>query len=119
MLGMTLVTPQTGPAGKEVNRIYIEQGCDIARELYLGLVLDRATGRPLMMASTAGGMEIEEVAAEAPEKILQATIDPAVGMQPYQARKLAFGLGLEGRQVAPASPSCSPSTTPSPPPTRA
>ena len=99
MLGMNLVTPQTGPAGKEVNRIYVEQGCDIARELYLGLVLDRATGRPLMMASTAGGMEIEEVAAETPEKILQATIDPAIGMQPYQARKLAFGLGLEGRQV--------------------
>ena len=99
MLGMKLVTPQTDPDGKEVNRVYIEQGCDIARELYLGLLLDRATGRLLMMASTAGGVEIEEVAARTPERILQVTIDPAIGMQPYQARKLAFGLGLEGKQV--------------------
>ena len=99
MLGMTLVTPQTGPAGKEVNRIYVEEGCDIDRELYLGMLLDRASSRLIMMASTAGGMEIEEVAAETPEKILQVTIDPAVGMQAFQARQLAFGLGLTGKQV--------------------
>ena len=99
MLGMNLVTPQTGPGGKEVNRVYVEQGCDIARELYLGMLLDRATSRLVMMASTEGGMEIEEVAAETPETILQVTIDPATGMQPHHARKLAYGLGLEGKQV--------------------
>ena len=99
MLGMTLITPQTGPAGKEVNRIYVEEGCDIDRELYLGMLLDRASSRLIMMASTEGGMEIEEVAAATPEKILQVTIDPAVGMQAYHARQLAFGLGLQGKQV--------------------
>ncbi len=102
MLGHVLVTKQTGPAGKEVKRIYIEEGCDIARELYLGMLLDRETSRLTMMASTEGGMEIEEVAAETPEKILKVSIDPATGMLPYHARKLAFGLGLEGKQVGSA-----------------
>ncbi|MBF0271541.1 MAG: ADP-forming succinate--CoA ligase subunit beta [Magnetococcales bacterium] len=99
MLGMTLITKQTGPAGKEVKRIYVEEGCRIARELYLGMVIDRATSRVTMMASTEGGMEIEEVAARTPEKILKEAIDPAVGFQGYQARNLAFGLGLVGGQV--------------------
>ena len=102
MLGHVLVTKQTGPAGKEVKRIYIEEGCDIARELYLGMLLDRETSRLTMMASTEGGMEIEEVAAATPEKILKVSIDPATGMLPYHARKLAFGLGLEGKQVGSA-----------------
>jgi len=99
MLGQTLVTKQTGDAGKEVKRVYIEQGCDIKRELYLGLLVDRATSRVTMMASTEGGMEIEEVAEKNPEKILKAVIDPATGMMPFHARQLAFGLGLEGKQV--------------------
>jgi len=102
MLGQTLITKQTGPAGKQVNRLYIEEGCDIARELYLGMLLDRETSRLTMMASTEGGMEIEEVAAETPEKILKVSIDPAVGMRPFHARQLAFGLGLEGKQVGSA-----------------
>lgn len=102
ILGKTLVTPQTGPKGKEVKRIYIEEGCDIARELYLGLLIDRATSCPVMMVSTEGGTEIEEVAAKTPEKIIKVTIDPAVGMQAFHARKLAFGLGLEGKQVGSA-----------------
>ncbi len=95
MLGNTLVTIQTGPEGKKVQRLLIEQGMDIARELYLGITLDRATGRTTLMASTEGGMDIEEVAAHTPEKILKETVDPAVGLQPFQARKLAFGLGLQ------------------------
>lgn len=99
MLGMTLVTKQTGPKGKEVKRIYVEEGCNIARELYLGMVIDRATSRVTVMASTEGGMEIEEVAARTPEKILKEAVDPAVGLQGYQARNLAFGLGLDGKQV--------------------
>jgi len=99
MLGMNLVTHQTGPAGKGVKRVYIEEGCDIARELYLGVLLDRATSRVTMMASTEGGMDIEEVAAKTPEKIIKVAIDPAVGLQPFHARKLAFGLGLEGPQI--------------------
>ncbi|MBF0612708.1 MAG: ADP-forming succinate--CoA ligase subunit beta [Magnetococcales bacterium] len=99
MLGMTLITKQTGPGGKTVNRIYVEEGCKIARELYLGMVIDRATSRVTMMASTEGGMEIEEVAAHSPEKILKEAVDPAVGFQAYQARKLAFGLKLEGKQI--------------------
>jgi len=94
MIGMKLVTHQTGPEGKEVHRVLVEEGCDIARELYLGVVLDRSIGRLTMMASTEGGVEIEEVAARSPERILREVIDPAVGLQPYQARKLAFGLGL-------------------------
>ena len=102
MLGMTLVTHQTGPRGKEVKRVLVEEGCDIATELYLGLVLDRASGRLTAMASREGGVEIEEVAAREPEKILKATIDPVGGMQPFHARRLAFGLGLEGPQVGAA-----------------
>ncbi len=99
ILGMNLVTHQTGPEGKEVKRVYIEEGCDIARELYLGILLDRATARITFMASTEGGMEIEEVAARTPEKIIKVAIDPATGMHPYHARKIAFGLNLESRQV--------------------
>jgi succinyl-CoA synthetase beta subunit len=99
ILGMQLVTPQTGPEGKEVKRIYVEEGCDIARELYLGVLIDRVTSRVTVMASTEGGMEIEEVAAKTPEKIIKVAIDPATGMQPYHARELAFGLGLEGDQI--------------------
>lgn len=103
MLGATLVTKQTGPAGREVRRLYIEEGCDIARELYLGMLIDRATSRITVMASTEGGMEIEEVAAHTPEKILKVAIDPASGIQPFHARRLAFGLGLSGKQVAAAT----------------
>ena len=95
MLGSTLVTIQTGPEGKKVHRLLVEQGMDIARELYLGITLDRVTGRTTIMASTEGGMDIEEVAAHTPEKILKETIDPAVGLQPFQARKLAYALGLQ------------------------
>jgi len=102
MLGHILVTKQTGPAGKEVKRLYIEEGCDIARELYLGMLLDRETSRLTMMASTEGGMEIEEVAEATPEKILKVSIDPAIGMRSYHARQLAFGLGLEGKQISSA-----------------
>jgi len=103
MLGHVLVTKQTGPAGKEVKRLYIEEGCDIARELYLGMLLDRETSRLTVMASTEGGMEIEEVAEATPEKIIKVAIDPATGIMPFHARKLAFGLGLEGAQVKSAS----------------
>ena len=99
MLGQVLVTKQTGPAGKEVKRLYIEEGCDIKRELYLGLLLDRATSRVTIMASTEGGMEIEEVAHNNPEKILKVAVDPATGISGFHARKIAFGLGLEGKQV--------------------
>src|SRR5919206_2267365 len=94
MLGMNLVTHQTGPEGREVRVLLIEEGLPIDKEFYLGIVLDRSSGRPVFMASSAGGMDIEEVAASTPEKILKETIDPAVGFRPYQARKLAFGLGL-------------------------
>ncbi len=96
MLGSTLVTIQTGAEGKKVGRVLIEQGMDIKSELYVAATLDRATGRTTLMASTEGGMEIEEVAAKTPEKILRETIDPAVGLVPFQARKLAYGLGLSG-----------------------
>ena len=99
MLGHVLVTKQTGPAGKEVKRLYVEEGCDIKRELYLGLLIDRATSRVTVMASTEGGMEIEEVAHNTPEKILKVAIDPATGISGFHARKIAFGLGLEGKQV--------------------
>ena len=102
MLGMRLVTPQTGPQGTEVKRVYIEAGADISRELYLGILVDRATSRITLIGSTEGGMEIEEVARESPEKILRVAIDPAIGMLPFHARKLAFGLRLEGRQVGAA-----------------
>ncbi len=94
MLGMQLVTKQTGKDGQEVRRLYIENGCDIARELYLGLLIDRATSRITVMASTEGGMDIEEVAEKTPEKILKVVIDPAVGFMPFHGRALAFGLGL-------------------------
>ena len=103
ILGMTLVTHQTGPEGKLVKRLYVEEGCDIKRELYLSFLVDRATSRITVMASTEGGMEIEEVAAKHPEKILKVAIDPATGLQPFHARKIAFGLGLEGKQVQSAT----------------
>ena len=103
MLGHVLVTKQTGPAGKEVKRLYIEEGCDIASELYLGMLLDRETSRLTIMASTEGGMEIEEVAEATPEKIIKVSIDPATGIKPFHTRKLAFGLGLEGAQIKSAS----------------
>ena len=99
IFGMKLVTHQTGPEGKEVHRIYVEQGADIARELYFGILLDRATGRVTLMGSTEGGMDIEDVAARSPEKILRVAIDPVAGMQPYHARKLGFGLGLKGDEL--------------------
>ncbi len=99
MIGMKLVTHQTGPEGKEVHKVYVEEGCDIARELYLGMVLDRGVGRLTMMASTEGGVEIEEVAAKTPERILKEVIDPAVGLQAYQARDLAFGLGIPKESI--------------------
>ena len=99
ILGMNLVTHQTGPEGREVKKLLIEEGMNIARELYLGMVLDRSVSQLVMMASTEGGVEIEKVAAESPDKILKEWIDPAVGLQPFQARNLAFGLGLEGSQV--------------------
>lgn len=95
MIGMTLVTHQTGPEGKQVKRVYVEQGTGIAQEMYLSLVVDRATSRITFIASREGGVEIEEVAAKTPEKILKLVIDPAAGMQSFHARKLAFGLGLE------------------------
>src|SRR5919202_6380893 len=99
ILGMNLVTHQTGPEGREVRTLLIEEGLPIDKEFYLGIVLDRATGRPVFMASQAGGMDIEEVAAHTPEKILKETVDPAVGFRPFQARKLAFGLGLPAELV--------------------
>ena len=94
LLGSTLVTHQTGPEGKEVQKVFIEQGCDIDQEFYLGMVIDRATARITVMASSEGGVEIEEVAERSPEKILRATIDPAVGFGDFQGRQLAYGLGL-------------------------
>jgi len=98
ILGMTLVTHQTGPEGKVVKRLLIEEGVNIERELYVGITLDRAQSKNVLMASTEGGVEIEKVAAETPELIVKETIDPAIGIQPYQARKIAFALGLEGAQ---------------------
>ncbi|MFI5398152.1 MAG: ADP-forming succinate--CoA ligase subunit beta [Candidatus Binatia bacterium] len=99
LLGKTLVTHQTGPAGREVRRVLVEEGCAIARELYLGMVIDRATGWPTLMASAEGGVEIEEVAARSPEKILREPIDPAVGFQAFQGRKIAFGIGIPKESV--------------------
>ena len=96
IIGMTLVTHQTGPQGKKVKRVLVEQAGKIKRELYLGMVIDRGVSRVVMMASTEGGMEIETVAAKTPEKILKEWVDPAVGLMPFQARKLAFGLGIPG-----------------------
>lgn len=100
MLGMTLVTHQTGPQGKQVNRLYIEDGCDIKRELYLSMLVDRATSSIIIMASTEGGMDIEEVAEKTPEKIVKVSIDPATGLQAFHTRKIAFALGLEGAQIS-------------------
>ncbi len=97
IFGMQLVTPQTGPEGKKVQRLLVEQGLDIAHEYYLGMLLDRATERVTVMASTEGGMDIEEVAAKHPEKILKIAIDPATGWQDWQSRQLAKGLGLTGK----------------------
>jgi len=99
VLGKTLVTQQTGPKGKEVKRIYVEEGCDIKRELYLGMLVDRGSQRITVMASTEGGMDIEDVAHNTPEKIVKIAIDPTQGLQPYYARKVAFSLGLEGKQI--------------------
>ncbi len=99
MIGHTLVTKQTGAAGKRVNRVYVEAGCDIKRELYLSLLIDRSTARVTIMASTEGGMEIEEVAEHHPEKIMRVAVDPASGWSDFYARRLAFSLGLTGKQV--------------------
>ncbi len=100
MLGHVLVTRQTGPSGRKVHRVYIEAGCEIARELYLSLLVDRTSGRVTVVGSAEGGIEIEEVAARTPEKILRVAIDPATGFSRFQARRLAFGMGLAGPQVA-------------------
>src|SRR5262249_42938537 len=100
MLGHELVTKQTGPAGKTVNRLYIEEGCDIKRELYLSLLVDRAVGRISVVASTEGGMDIETVAHETPDKIVKQSIDPAAGYQSYEGRKIGFALGLSGKQLS-------------------
>jgi succinyl-CoA synthetase beta subunit len=100
MIGHTLITKQTGPAGRMVRRVYVEAGCDIKRELYLSLLIDRSVSEIVIVASTAGGMEIEDVAHDSPEKILRAPVDPASGISGFHARKLAFGLGLEGKQIA-------------------
>ncbi len=99
MIGHTLITKQTGPAGRVVRRVYVEAGCDIARELYLSLLVDRVTGRVTIIASTEGGMEIETVAAEQPDKIQRVAIDPASGLSGFHGRRLAAGLGLTGKQV--------------------
>lgn len=100
ILGMTLVTHQTGPAGKLVQKVYIEEGADIADELYLGVVLDRAREMPVIMASREGGMEIEKVAAEAPEKIIKVAVDPFIGFQAFHGRELAYGLGLAPEEIS-------------------
>jgi succinyl-CoA synthetase beta subunit len=99
ILGMTLITHQTGPEGRVVRRLLVEETLPIERELYLGIVIDRAEARPVFMASAAGGMEIEEVAAKDPDAILKAYIDPGMGLEPFQARKLAFALGLKPKQI--------------------
>ena len=103
MLGMTLITHQTGPEGREVGRIYVEDGSDIARELYLSALVDRATSRISFIASTEGGMDIEEVAAQTPEKIMTIDVDPAGGISGHHGRQIAFALGLEGDQVKQAN----------------
>jgi len=103
MLGMRLVTPQTGPDGKEVRRVYVEEGCDIARELYLAMMIDRRTGGVAVIASTEGGTDIEEVAARAPDKIFRLTLPPATELQPFHARRIAFALGLRDQQLQAAT----------------
>ena len=102
MIGMTLVTPQTGPEGKPVKRVLVEKASKIARELYVSLLVDRVTSKVTVMASTEGGMNIEEVAEKTPEKIIMEPIDPLIGIAPFQGRKIAFSLGLEGKQVTQA-----------------
>ena len=96
IIGMTLVTPQTGPEGRKVKKVLVEEGMPIAKELYMGILLDRQTSRVMIMASEAGGMEIEEVAAETPERIIKEQVDPITGVKPYLARKIAFALNLKG-----------------------
>ncbi|MBI2081532.1 MAG: ADP-forming succinate--CoA ligase subunit beta [candidate division NC10 bacterium] len=103
ILGMLLRTPQTGPEGRRVKRVLVEEATTIRRELYLGIVLDRRAGRPVVMASAAGGMEIEEIAAKSPEKILRAPVDPAGGLPPYVGRKLAYGLGVPAELTRPTA----------------
>jgi len=103
IIGMNLVTHQTGPEGKKVNRLFIEQGCNIQKEYYVAALLDRATSRVTVMASREGGVDIEEVAAKTPEKIVRVSIDPAVGMLPFQARQLAFSIGMEGKVASKAA----------------
>ena len=100
LIGRRLVTPQTGPEGREVKRVYVEAGCDIDRELYLAVSIDRALGRITLIGAAEGGMEIEELAARAPDKILRIAVDPAAGLSPFHGRELAFGLGLKGPQVS-------------------
>src|SRR5271167_4346894 len=102
ILGMTLVTHQTGPEGREVRRLLIEETLPIEKELYLGILVDRGEGKPVFMVSAAGGMEIEQVAAETPEAILKQHIDPGMGLEAFQARKIAFQLGLKPQQINPA-----------------
>jgi succinyl-CoA synthetase beta subunit len=99
MIGMTIVTHQTGPAGRVVSRVLVEEGLQMLRELYLSIVLDRSSGKPVMMASAAGGMDIEEVAASTPEKIFKVYLEPGVGLVPFEARQLGFAIGLDGAQV--------------------
>ncbi|MBI4639306.1 MAG: ADP-forming succinate--CoA ligase subunit beta [Candidatus Tectomicrobia bacterium] len=103
ILGMTLVTPQTGPEGRVVQKVLVEEGAEIAKELYLGIVIDRVSISPVVIASEAGGMEIEEVAATSPEKVLREVIDPLIGLKPFQARKLAYGLSLDQSLIRPVS----------------
>ncbi len=103
MLGSVLVTKQTGPGGKQVNRLYVEDGCDIARELYLSLLVDRGSSKVTVIASTEGGMEIETVAANEPEKIVTVPIEPGLGLMPFHGRKVAAGLGLTGKQASAAT----------------
>src|SRR5882672_6715104 len=102
MLGMKLVTHQTGPEGRIVSRLLIEETLPIEKELYLGILVDRAEGKPVFMASASGGMDIEQVAAENPDAILKQHIDPGMGLEPFQARKIAFSLGLKAQQINPA-----------------
>ena len=99
MIGMTLITHQTGPEGRKVSRVLIEEGLKMTRELYVSVVLDRASGKPVIMASADGGMDIEEVAARTPERIHRIYIEPGTGLVPFQSRQLAFAIGLEGAQV--------------------
>jgi succinyl-CoA synthetase beta subunit len=102
MIGMTLVTHQTGPEGRVVSRVLVEEGLQMTRELYVSLVLDRASGKPVIMASASGGMDIEEVAGKTPEKIVRVHIEPSVGLVPFQAREVAFGIGIEPAQIGKA-----------------